>query len=174
MDNHYELDDSLIGVLTETKSLNGSLSLYSELSWKKIGEADITVNTTDRYEKQQGVIQINDIWTDSEIIYIRIRDKAGKRPGYFLGTDTFFINYKAKNGDNSVLLTAGRIVHRYNGVYEQSSGSDYGVYPYSISPDGTVKIYSRYEVGYSRRINGTYRVEVFKLKYPDGLSPFDI
>ena len=168
------MDENLVGSLSEHGSLKGSLSLYSELSWQKIGEADIMVNTTDRYEKQQGTILVDDIWTDSEIIYIRIRDKAGKRPGYFLGTDTFFINYKAKNGDNSVLLTAGRIVHRYNGVYEQYSGSGYGVYPYSIGPDGTVKIYSRYEIGYSRRINGTYRVEVFKLKYPDDLSPFDI
>jgi hypothetical protein len=168
------MDENLVGSLIEHGSLKGSLSLYSELSWQKIGEADITVNTTDRYERQCGVIRVNDIWTDSEIIYIRIRDKAGKRSGYFLGTDTFFINYKAKNGDNSALLYAGRIVHRYNGVYEQYSGNGYGVYPYSISSDGTVKIYSRYEIGYSRRINGTYRVEVFKLKYPNGLSPFDI
>lgn len=168
--------ESLSGKLSKTETLKGTVNfLQSDVSsWTKIGEAEIQVSTTNSQPVLQSTIQLDNVWTDSNIIYVRIRDKAGKRAGYFLGTDTFFINYKAANGDESEMSNAGRIIHKYNGVYEQSVGNTYGVYPFSISPDGSVKIYSRYEIGYSRRINGTYKIEVFKLRYPDLISPFDI
>lgn len=168
--------ETLSGKLSAIGTIKGEISRVSSETtpWTKIGETEVTVSTTYTGSVLQMSFKLDDVWADSDIIYIRIRDKAGKRPGYFLGTDTFFINYKAANNDASDIVYAGRITHRYNGVYEQYSGNGYGVYPYSISPDGTVKIYSRYEIGYSRMINGTYRIEVFRLKYPDGLSPFDI
>ena len=155
-------------------SLKGKLSFYVDYPWKKIGEKDIYVSTTSSSQLLQTTLTLDDIWDDSEIIYIRIRDKAGKRGGYFLGTDTFFINYKSANGDASELIEAGRLTYTYNGTYTETTGTSYGVYPSSIQVNGTVQIRSRYSAGNSRRINGTYKIEVFKLKYPDNVSPFDI
>ena len=168
--------ETLTGKLSAIGTIKGEINyLSSEVSpWTKIGETEITVSTTNTQAVLQTSIQLDDIWTDSDIIYIRIRDKAGKRVGYFLGTDTFFINYRAANGETGDDAYAGRFTHRYNGTYEQYSGNAYGVYPQSISSDGTIRIYSRYEVGYSRKINGTYKIEVFRLRYPDNISPFDI
>ena len=155
-------------------SLYGKLSYYVDFPWTKIGEKTISVSTTYKSELRQDTIHIDDIWDDSEIIYVRIRDTAGKRGGYFLGSDTFFINYKAANGDDTELTSVARLIHTYNAYYEQVSGNGYGVYAKSILPSGDLTIYSRYDASYSRRINGTYKIEVFKLKYPDQLSPFDI
>lgn len=168
--------ETLTGKVSAIGTIKGEINyLSSEVSpWTKIGETEVTVSTTNTQTVLQTSIQLDDIWTDSDIIYIRIRDKAGKRTGYFLGTDTFFINYRAANGETGDDTSAGRFTHRYNGTYEQYSGNAYGVYPQSISSDGTIRIYSRYEVGYSRRINGTYKIEVFRLRYPDNISPFDI
>ena len=155
-------------------SLKGKLSFYVDYPWKKIGEKDIYVSTTSSSQLLHTTLTLDDIWDDSEIIYIRIRDKAGKRGGYFLGTDTFFINYKSANGDTSELTDAGRLTYTYNGTYAETTGTSYGVYPTSIRPNGSVRICSRYNAGYSRRINGTYKIEVYKLKYPNQVSPFDI
>ena len=155
-------------------TLKGKLSFYTSYPWEKVAERTIDVSTTYKGEIRQGEIHVDDIWDDSQIIYIRIRDVAGKRGGYFLETDTFFINYKAANGDYSELLPAGRLTLVYNTYYEEHSGTSYGVYPRSILPSGDVLIYSRYDMSYSRRINGTYKIEVYKLKYPDQVSPFDI
>ena len=168
------MEENLKGKLSNVYSLKGSLSLITFIPWTKIGEKDIFVSTTSSSQLLQTTLTLDDIWDDSEIIYIRIRDKAGKRGGYFLGTDTFFINYKSANGDTSELIEAGRLTYTYNGTYTETTGTSYGVYPSSIQVDGAVQIRSRYNTGYSRRINGTYKIEVYKLKYPDQVSPFDI
>ena len=57
--------------------------------------------------------------------------------------------------------------------YVGATTAGYGVYAYSVANNGTLNIYRRYNSNYSLTINGTYHVEVYKLTFPDGVSPFD-
>lgn len=73
----------------------GKLSYYADYPWEKVAERSINVSTTYTGEIRQNTIHVDDIWDDSQMIYVRIRDSAGKRGGYFLGSDTFFINLQS-------------------------------------------------------------------------------
>lgn len=147
--------------------------------WKLLKTAEYTVNTEQTSAaivgKLSKIVGLND---KDKIIYVRIRDKAGKRPGYFFGSDCFFINWKVANGDTAAdLIYAGRIIHSYTseGKWYQFVGATsdgYGVYAYSISGK-VLKIYRRYNSNYSLKIDGTYTVEVYSLNYPDGISPYN-
>lgn len=149
-------------------------------SWTLLGSTELTVNTTSTNASSAGSINIGSTVVDkSKIIYVRIRDNAGKRAGYFLGSDTFFINYQKANSSTSTLSYAARLIHRYSssnqyGQYIGATSTGYGVYGYSITNAGVVNIYKRYNSNYSLTINGTYSVEVYSLDYPDGESVFDI
>lgn len=151
-----------------------------ESSWTKLGETDISVTSTSTSAASAGTIACGSAaFTKDKIIYVRIRDKAGKREGYFLGSDTFFININKANGSTSTFNMAGRFIHRYttSSQYDLSLGAiqnGYGVYAYSITNSGTVNIYRKYNSTNSLTIDGTYHVEVYALDYPDGKSVFDI
>lgn len=148
-------------------------------SYTLIAEQDVTTSTT----KTSGtsVAQITcspSAWEHAHIIYVRVRDKAGARLGYFYGSDTFFINTNQANGGTSAQTTAARIIHRYStsaqwGQYVGATTTGYGVYGYSITTAGKINLYSRYNSNYSLTVNGTYHVEVYALSYPDGVNPFD-
>ncbi len=56
---------------------------------------------------------------------------------------------------------------------KEMATAGYGVYAYSVMNSGNVRIYQRYNATYSLTIDGTYHVEVYKLTYPDGISPFE-
>lgn len=160
------------GVLTSGTASGGS-------SYQLIGEADYTVSTTSTSGSSVGQLTCDpSAWRDDCIIYVRIRDKAGKRAGYFYGSDTFFLNTNMANGTASAQTTAARYIHRYStssqwGGYVGATTTGYGVYAYSITTTGKINIYRRYNSNYSLTINGTYHVEVYALSFPDGISPFD-
>lgn len=142
-------------------------------SWTKLGETTLTVNTTSTTAGSAGQLTLSEAWTKAKIIYVRIRDTQGKRNGYFYGSDTFYENYVAANGATQALTAAGRLIHRYNNdAYTSYSGS-YGVYGYDLNTSGRLRIYRRYSSTYSLTINSTYKVEVYALDYPDGVSPFN-
>lgn len=149
-------------------------------SYTLLGSTDITTNYTSTSAGSAGQLTIGtSAWTKASIIYVRIRDTAGKRAGYFLGSDSFFINYLKANNSSSTLSYAGRLIHRYSksnryGLYIGSTTSGYGVYAYDINASGHVRIDQRYNSTYSLTIDGTYHIEVYALDFPDGISPFDI
>ena len=145
-------------------------------SWTKLGEKDITTTSTSTSNSNVGTVSCGSAAsTKDKIIYVRVRDTAGPRAGYFLGSDTFFINTNKANGSTSAISTAARLIHRYStsNKYAAYSGS-YGVYAYSITNAGVVNIYRRYNSTNSLTIDGTYHIEVYSLDYPDGKSVFDI
>lgn len=116
--------------------------------------------------------------TKDKILYVRIRDKAGKRPGYFLGTDCFYINHRKANGSSTSINTAGKILLRYSdssqyGIYCFGTNG-YGVFPSALEQDGRLQICTAYDSFYSLKVDGTYKVDVYLLDFPDGVSPFDI
>ena len=157
-------------------TLISSIPTGGESSWTKLGEKDITTSSTSTTNSNVGTISCgSDAATKDKIIYVRVRDTAGPRAGYFLGSDTFFINTNKANGSTSAMSTAARLIHRYNtsNQYVAYSGT-YGVYAYSITNAGVVNIYRRYNSTNSTTIDGTYHVDVYALDYPDGKSVFDI
>lgn len=148
-------------------------------SWTLLHQEDITTSTTNTSASSvKSITGITNAWTKAKIIYIRVRDKAGPRAGYFYGSDAFFINWQIANSSTTAPTTAGRLIHRYStssqwGQYVGATTTAYGVYGYDINSSGRVRIYQRYNSNYSLTINGTYRVQIYALDYPDGKSPFD-
>lgn len=141
-------------------------------SWTKVGETwELTVeNYTSTTAASAGSKAFNSaVSTKDKIIWIRIRDKAGKRAGYFAGSDTFFINTNRGNGSTSTYAAAGRFIHRYtaSNVWATYIGNA-GVYGYSISSAGNIVIRKCYSSTNSLIIDGTYLVDVFILDYPTG------
>lgn len=146
--------------------------------YTKLGETTLTVNTTSTSASSAGTLSLGASAFDAnKILYVRIRDTAGKRAGYFYGSDTYFFNYQDAIGSTSTLTYAARAIHRYStsnqwATYTGATTTGYGVYAYSISSSGTLTIYRRYNSNYSLTINGTYKVEAYLLDTPDGVSPF--
>ena len=161
------------------KNITGT---YSGSSYTLLGSNVFTVNTTSTTGTSVGTIACGSgAFTSSAIIYVKVRMKTVNDvgAGYFVGSDTYFINSNAKNGSTSNQITAARIITRvgssgqYN-VYVGATTTGYGVYGYSVASDGTVDIYSRYSSSYSLLVNGTYDVQVYKLDYaPTQGNPFD-
>lgn len=146
-------------------------------AWKLIGTTNLTVSTTSTTATACGTITLSGIYTKSKIIYVRIRDTAGKRAGYFYGSDCFFQNYQDANGSTTTLTYGARIIHRVgsDGNYAQypaATTGGYGVYAYSITSAGVLTFRRRYNSSYSLTINGTYKCEIYTLTYPDNVSPF--
>lgn len=146
----------------------------SGTSWKLLGTTSITTSSTSTSATAVGTVTLSSAWTSAKIIYVRVKDRAGKRAGYFYGHDTYFTNFRIKNGSTSTLTTGAHMTYAYtsgNAWYEYSG--QYGVYGYSISSAGVVTIRRRYNSTYSLTIDGTYDVEVWALDYANGKSPFD-
>lgn len=147
-------------------------------SFTKIAETTYTVSTTSTSAATVATWSTGDssIWTSDKIVYVKIRDKAGKRAGYFYGSDTFYINYLVANGSTSTSTYNGSIrimwtyttSNQYNWRYGYSS-TGYGVYPNYIYSDGRIQIRSRYNSTYSLTIDGTYKVEVYLLEPPSAI-----
>lgn len=148
-------------------------------SYTLLATEEYQVKTTSSGVSQIAYINIGtEGITKDKILYVRIRDKAGKRPGYFLGTDSFYINHRKANGSSTSTNSAGKILLRYSdsnqyGIYCFGS-SGYGVFPGSLEQDGRLEICSAYDSFYSLKVDGTYKVDVYLLDFPDGVSPFDI
>lgn len=153
----------------------GNIPTASETgsSWKLLGSTEITTSSTSTTATSVGTLTIPEAWDANKIILVRVRDKAGKRSGYFYGSDSFFLNYQDASGGTSTITYAGRLIHRCtsSGAYSSYVGATttgYGVYGYSISAAGVTNIYRRYNSNYSLTINGTYIVEVWALDYEPG------
>lgn len=146
-------------------------------NWTHLGSTELTVNTTSTSAASAGTISCGTTAADKDaIIYVRIRDKEGKRAGYFAGSDAYFMNYNKANASTSAFAVPAVMCYRYttSSAWAGTAGQ-YGVYGYSISNAGVVTIRRRYNSNYSLTINSTYQVDVFKLTYPTGYpAVFDI
>lgn len=140
-------------------------------SYNLIRSVDFSVNTSSTSAATATTIALtSDEYTSAKILVVQVRDKAGKRKGYFLGSDSYFMNYYKANNGTTTLTYAGRIIHYVNSSgsyqqYPQGTSSGYGVYGYSISSSGSLIIRSRYSSNYSLTINGTFNAKVYTLDY---------
>lgn len=142
-------------------------------SWKLLGSQEVTTSSTSTTATSVATFNIPEAYDSNKVILIRVRDKAGKRAGYFYGSDSFFMNYQDASGGTSTITYAGRLIHRCTSsggysTYIGATTNGYGVYGYSITAAGLITIYRRYNSNYSLTINGTYTIEVWALDYGPG------
>ena len=113
--------------------------------------------------------------TFNKAILVRIRDKAGKRNGYFYGTDTLFLpsttnsNY-SRDAARTTYYVSSNLTYAYVG---NSYSRQYGVYCFQVYKSGDVYIYSVYNATYAPTVDGTYVIEVYQLNDPSGTSPLE-
>lgn len=157
------------GTITTGTSSGGGGS-----NWTLLGSKAITVNTTSTSASSAGSIECGTAaYTAANVIWVHIRGQAGKRNGYFYGSDAIFINhYKANGGDTTFSAPAVEYIRvSSSGSYTTATGS-YGVYGYSITRDGKVTIRQRYNSTYTLTINDTFDCEVYALTLPTGKTLF--
>lgn len=138
--------------------------------WTKVAETSYQVSTesTTAATVDTWATGHSELWTNSKWVYVRIRDTAGKRAGYFYGSDTFFTLVPDMT-DATILRFIFRV--GTNGNYAINT-STYGIYPDTLYSDGSIRIRRRYSSTNSLTINGTYKVEVYLLDPPTGAPIF--
>jgi len=147
-------------------------------SWTKVAETNYQVSTTKTTATEIAiwVTGHSEIWTSNKWVWVRVRDTAGKRAGYFYGSDSVIIISKDMSGTTS---SAGiRSCIRFNSssdyaVSVGSSSTGYGVYADMIYSDGRIRIKSRYSSTASLTIDGIYKVEVYLLDPAGGVPIFE-
>lgn len=165
-------DVSIFGVTGTYEASGGS-------SYTLLATQDITVNTTSTSATLQATIQLgSSAYTDASILYVKVRDKAGIRSGYYIGSDNYIFNYRAASGQTNNVTQVIRYNHTYSsGTYTSTNTTGttaYGIYAYDISSAGALRIYSRYNSSTTRTINGTYEIKVYALAYaPTQGNPYD-
>ena len=114
-------------------------------------------------------------YTANGVLFVRIRDKAGKRNGYYYGTDSFLYNFKAATGATTTVTYSSAAVGSLTMTYRVTDAgvltpyctyTGYGLYPYSLSNAGALVLRHRYSESYSLTIDGTYVIEVYLVKGP--------
>ena len=163
-------------ITTGTSSGGGGSS-----SWTKVAETSYQVSTTNTASERVATWGTghSEIYTSDKILYVRIRDTAGKRAGYFYGTDNFFINNHMANVSHSSSFGNGvRQVFYVNSYVDYvASGfggsTGYGVFADMIYSDGRIRIKKRYSIDYTLTVDSTYKVEVYLLDPPTGAPIFE-
>lgn len=110
-------------------------------------------------------------YTSNKILYIKVRDKAGPRSGYYYGSDVFMINPFPANGVTTTCNMKGMLGHRVDANGYVVFTTQYGVYGYSVNSSGDVVMYGRYNSSITTDINGTFVIEIYLLDFVDS-SPF--
>ena len=158
-------------------------------SYTLIASTSYQVNTTSTTAVSVGTFETGDtsIWTSDKMVFVKIRDLAGRRNGYFYGSDSIICNNAPGNNLSS---TSNYLI--YGTMYYQNTAGNlmnmnlqrtrdtnqiegYGVYPRLIHDDGSIDIFARYSTSSynpTQTIDGTFNVEVYLLKWPDNINPF--
>lgn len=136
-----------------------------------LASKEYEVSTTSTSETAVDTLNAPGSYTKDFIIYVKVRDKAGKRNGYWTGNDQYFINYYAANGITSSITVSGKVTTGIPSSTFSSSATNSGVYALSIASNGDIAIKSKYNSSYGS-VDGTYVVEVYALKWPKDDSPF--
>lgn len=149
-------------------------------AWTKVAEKTITTSTTSTSAStvEEWATGHSEIWTSDKWVYVRIRDTAGKRNGYFYGTDQFFCIIYPKNGSATAsstgcMRTCFQCANGSFSIAQNTGTTGYGVFADRVHSDGNIRIRSRYNSSYSGTVNGTYKVEVYLLDPAGGVPIFE-
>lgn len=152
-------------------------------SWTLLASTTVLAQKSSAGVSDLKTINIGEKWVSTAhyLIYVRVRDTAGVRRGYFWGSDSFYWN-PAKANNPSTTGTIGGVstcvLVRYNDSGKYSStgvygSGKYGVFVGTITQDGVATISVQYNSSTTGTIDGTYSVEIYFLDYPDGVGFFD-
>ncbi len=156
-------------LLTGTASGGGGTS-----PWTLIKEQESSVSTTSTSAGTAVTISCGSaISTADKIVWVHIRDTEGPRNGYFYGSDSFFVNYNRGSGSTSTFSVPAVVCLRYNNSAYSGTAGQYGVYGYSISSSGSLIVRRRYNSNYTLTINSTYKIVVYTLDLPSGVTLFE-
>lgn len=147
---------------------NSSYQLIAQGEFSANVTSTGTVTLTDTIQANQS------IYTSEQIVYVKIRDKAGVRNGYYYGEDCYITNpYEYREMTTNTDARVGMTYYANSAGNLISYGSIlYGINVYDISPTGLIRFQGRYNDTYTKTIDGTYTVEVYLLKWPNDQSPF--
>ena len=164
-------DDDCVTSVTGTYEGGGGTSAWHKL----VNAQENNVATTQTSASNAFTIELgSSAYNKNQIIWVHIRDKAGKRDGYFYGSDVFFMNYLKANGATTPLSVFAIETFYCVGTTITGFAGQYGVYGFSINSDsGLLLVKRRYNSTYSHTIDGTYVTNVYALDLPDGLTLFD-
>lgn len=148
-------------------------------SYTLLYSADIYAKTTNTTGETAQTIDLgSSAYTSAKFLYIKVRAKnLTNASGHFVGSEAFLVNPYHANGATTTFsysAFATRIIYLNSSLKYAFSNTVYGVYPYSLTSAGSMKIYMKYSATYAADIDGIYNVEVYALDYaPNQGNPFD-
>lgn len=157
--------------------ITGTASGGGGSNWTKIASQAFNVKTTSTSNTSVGdiTLTLSDYNDKETVLWVHIRDRAGKQNGYFYGSDTLFFHYQlANNSTNSLSVRPVMLFNVSSSGSYSGTASAYGVFAYRLyytSTNHYVQIYSRYNSNYGT-INGTFVCDVYKLTMPTGMTLF--
>ena len=177
--------DNADGYSSVTVDVSGS----GGSSYTFIASTEYTVSTSSTTEITVADFDTGDtsIWTSDKMVYVKIRDKAGRRNGYYYGSDSFIINLIKGNGltaTSSYQITGSSFHQPTTGYLQQTSLcrnssstaiTGYGIYPTFIYNDGRISLRAKYATSSypTGTIDGTFTVEVYLLDFVNNISPLN-
>ena len=179
-------DNLLSGYTAHDKDGNSVVGTASagQSSYILLTSAEMEVIATGSTETNVDSILIssNYFWNNSNMLYIKIRDKAGPRQGYYFGAD-YFINFEQTNPGSGTLSEKMGTLYKTNStgvIISTRTAINYGVFVKSVVSSGyssgystgSINIYKRYSSSYTGTVNGTFKIDIYALNWPDGISPF--
>lgn len=108
---------------------------------------------------------------EGKMLYIKIRDKAGPRGDYYLGTDSFVPN--PLEFESSTISSTNMYYHYTIKVPPliSENSSSYGIFPKTLNRQtGELAFSARYSRMTTGTINGTYLIEVYLINWPFGIN----
>lgn len=155
-------------------------------SWELLGEKEETLNVTSSSNPTKvSEITISGIATSDKLIYVDIRDKAGKRDGYFYESVSVYITGSAYGGAAISYLYPVKMSFKYaNSAVESeyATGSTGGWYTGTTAPLGcifaqtinaetnTIAIQAKNTTSSGVTVNGTYSIKVYAIDFPVSLK----
>ena len=148
-------------------------------SWTLLHEEDVAVSTTSTSATVVKTINIDGVYTPDAIICARIYDKEGVRDGRYYGSESFAVNSASANPGKGIfnrVVNFGCYGVYYQDVMQYGTGNTvtgYGVIMSAVNENDSVTISARYAAAYTKTIDSTYHVEIYKLEFPNNESPFE-
>lgn len=165
------------GVLTLGTATGGG----EESSYELLRSAEFEAHTTSTTARTIGTITT--AHRADSIIFVKIRDKAGKRNSHFFGSDNLFVDLpKANGGADTLLSYCMRVLYgvtstgayygpNVSGTFANTNSAN-GVTAKQFAKSGAITITAKYNSNYGI-IDGTYIVEIYALKWPGNDSPLE-
>lgn len=148
-------------------------------NWTLIASKEYTVNTSSTSETSLGTIEIPLSYYDkNNIFWVHVRDKAGKRNGYFYGSESIWFLVSLANGSKTAITTSPGFTTSISstGAYSTQTSKG-GVYSGRIDfadDNHTITMHFKYNSSISKTIDGTYKCDVYVLTLPTGMTMFEV